>query len=108
MPSHKPACPYPMSESLRPAPTAGDGTQNTMYQEADFRYEDEDVQDERDARAHARNALQDAYDWRDDRGSDSPSAQRPAAPTASAGSGPGRRAERTAPQRSSVSRTAGI
>lgn len=79
-----------------------------MQQETDFRYEDVDVQDERDARARARNALQDAYDWRDDFGPDRPSAQRPAAPAASAGSRPGGRTERTAPQRTSISRTAGV
>ena len=79
-----------------------------MHQETDFCYEDLDVQDERDARMFARNALQDAFDWRDDFGSESPSAQRPATPTAPAGSRPGGRTERTAPQRPSISRTAGV
>lgn len=105
MPSHKPACPCPRQWNTTVG-RSGRG-RNTMYQEADFRYEDQDVQDERDALMCARNALQDAYDWRDDRG-DSPSALRPAAPTASAGAGPGRRAERQVPSRPSISRTAGV
>jgi hypothetical protein len=80
---------------------AGEG-RNTMDEHTDFR---EAAGPEDDVRAHARRALQDAYDWRDDE------EQHPyAAAAASAGQVQETRSERAAARRlrGSTSRTVGV